>query len=342
MTFEFTQDRIYPSVVRFFTNEQFGADLNQDASFAGTPEGVHNGTDTVLWTGSIESGGGSSFIFDSTVQANNGTKSIDARSSSNGNTALLQKPSGTISASDYVALSGFVYIESWTDQGTRKDVDIRLRNAGVVQGNAVALRNYISLLTQNSWQKFAIPLSDFGVTTESIDQVTLETIDVGSGPPPNYFLDDIQFEEQNDPLEFRLTPPEGKLFTVYSIKATIVAPWAPLTSDGSKPKIVHNKFMDIAALDNGLVVNDNRKEGVRFSASINTNLDLIQLPVSTFRVVSYDETNAVIEVEFNFESNTPVILDDVQGDFNSFVLTANLSSLTSFRISARGTVEDSI
>ena len=38
--------------VRIFTNETYGADLNQDIGISGTPEGVHDGTDKTQWTAS--------------------------------------------------------------------------------------------------------------------------------------------------------------------------------------------------------------------------------------------------------------------------------------------------
>lgn len=342
MSFEYTRDRYYPSVVRFFSNNTYGVDMNQNITFGGTPHKIHNGTDSTEWTGSIEAGSGSAFDFASTDQANTGTKSVDATGSLNGNYALFSKPSSTIAVDDYVAITGYIYITSWSTLGTRKDVDVELRNNGVVQGNRVSLSDYIDTANFNSWQKFSIPLADFGLTNETADEFGVETIDEGAGSAPNYYLDDIQFEETNATAEFRLTPPEGKLYTIWDIKFSIVAPWSAMASDGSKPEITYNKFMDMNALDNGLVVIDNRIEGIRFSAALNNNMDFMQLPVANWEVKGYDETNAIIEIHFDFNSNTPVLLDDAQGDYNSITISTDLSSLLFFRASARGTLEDSI
>ncbi|HUU35357.1 MAG TPA: hypothetical protein VMW48_14935, partial [Vicinamibacterales bacterium] len=45
-----------PSVVRFFSNDTYGADMNVNVAFGASPVGVHNGIDSVLWTGSAISG----------------------------------------------------------------------------------------------------------------------------------------------------------------------------------------------------------------------------------------------------------------------------------------------
>lgn len=342
MGFEYTLDREYPSVVRFFSNATNGIDMNVACSFGGTPHKIHNGTDSTEWTATVESGSSNRFDFDSTDQANSGTKSIDATNSNNGNVALFSKPSGTIDPSSYVAITGYIYIESWSTSGTAKRVDIQLRNNGTNLGNSVDLGAYVANQVFDVWQKFCIPFEHLGITTELFDEMTLTTIDEGVGSAPNYYVDDIQIEETGTPIVFSLTPPENKLYTVWAIKFSFVAPWTAMTSDGSKPKIVYNKFMDLSALTNGLLIQDHRVEGIRFSSTVKQNSELFSLPVAEWRVIGYDETDAVVEVLFNFEGHTPVILDDAAGDYNSITILDDLSSLKHFRASARGTIIDTI
>lgn len=66
-----------------FLNDDFGIAMNQNLAFSGTPEKIHNGTDTAEWTGSNASGVKVTFNQD------------DARAHS-----------GTITVADYTALGG--------------------------------------------------------------------------------------------------------------------------------------------------------------------------------------------------------------------------------------------
>lgn len=55
-------------------NDENGINMAVDGSFGGTPDGVHDGTDNVQWTATVDSG--TKWTVDSTDQANTGTKSI--------------------------------------------------------------------------------------------------------------------------------------------------------------------------------------------------------------------------------------------------------------------------
>ena len=67
--------KTYINALRFFINDDYGADMNQDAATGGTPELVHNGIDSALWTATDIVGGGKT-TFNSTDQAYAGTHSI--------------------------------------------------------------------------------------------------------------------------------------------------------------------------------------------------------------------------------------------------------------------------
>ena len=91
----------------------------------GTPDRVHDGTDSLLWAGSNLAG--TNFVFDTTDQAQAGTKSIDGTATVNNDQALLTRTSA-ITITDYTALTGWVYITSWPSSGT-KDVRIKDRKS---------------------------------------------------------------------------------------------------------------------------------------------------------------------------------------------------------------------
>ena len=86
-----TQSRqSYQPLNVFLTDENGSPAMNVDGSVGGSADGVHNGTDSVLWTGSAISG---TWDFASTAQAKAGTKSIDATATANGDQGLLTRAS---------------------------------------------------------------------------------------------------------------------------------------------------------------------------------------------------------------------------------------------------------
>ena len=88
-----------------FTNDTYGTDLNQNVTFGGAPEEVHDGTDNAYWTGTAISG---TWTFDSTDQANTGTKSIDGTDTVNNSIAQLAK-GASLDVTSYVAITGYIY-----------------------------------------------------------------------------------------------------------------------------------------------------------------------------------------------------------------------------------------
>ena len=81
----------------FFRNDTYGLDINQDASLGGSTDGIHDGTDTALWTASALSG---TWTFNSTFTGtgwpSNGTQSIDATATVNGDQALFTRASAIL------------------------------------------------------------------------------------------------------------------------------------------------------------------------------------------------------------------------------------------------------
>lgn len=66
--------RIADDVLLPFLNPTFGADMNVNVGFSGTPEGIHDGGDKTLWTASNLTG--SNFVFTSTTHAKQGIATV--------------------------------------------------------------------------------------------------------------------------------------------------------------------------------------------------------------------------------------------------------------------------
>ena len=134
-----------------------------NAAFGGTPEKIHNGTDSVEWTATAVSG---TWDFASTDEAKNGTKSIDASLSINGSTFKMQN--GAITA-NYEAITGWIKITKW-DQG---DDSISIygwdTTANAQIGDAVQIENFVSQTEIGSWQPFTLQTTDFAFSTTNIN-----------------------------------------------------------------------------------------------------------------------------------------------------------------------------
>jgi hypothetical protein len=312
-------------------NSETGAiDANIDASFSGTPDGIHNGTDSVLWTATAISG---TWTFDSTAQAQQGTKSIDATATVNDNEAQLER-SSAITANDYTAMTGYIYITSWPGSGT-KDVQLRTRLAGVDVGNSIDLSNYITVGTLNTWQKFSIPREDFGLNSDSIDQVVIKTVDLGGGAAPDYYLDTMQWEEQGQAI-YQLNQDIGTKFYATDLSITIVDAYDSTLASASMPNIKYNQLLGLSALNNGIIFRLTTDDIIRFNGVFKQHADFMTFPGLTIQTGG-DATNTWLT--YNIKLDYPFVLDNRLKDSFEMILSDDLSGLLFYRVFIRGYTE---
>jgi len=133
----------------YFLNTTYGIEMNQNATFGGTPVLVYNenvGSGSGEWNTSAISG---TWNFASTTQHYNGTKSIDGSATATNNTMSMTPGAGSFDFTGYTAITGWIYITSW-GTGT-KYVNIYGWNTttGTIVGIAVNIANYINITTLN-------------------------------------------------------------------------------------------------------------------------------------------------------------------------------------------------
>ena len=284
------------STVKFATNELFGFNLNQNAEFSGTPLGVHNGTDNSYWTASALSG---SWVFDSTDQAKDGTKSIDATGTTNNNEALLSN--SLTDLGDYTALTGWIYVEQWSDRGSLKEIELEFRNNGSLVGNSINISTYINEFDLGVWQKFTIPLLDFSASSEDVNQMRVRTRDQGGGPPPDYYLDLIQLEESGKPIDFSVLP-DSQYGFIDSITVVIASNSGSDVLNGTMNGLSYDSFMGVT-LTNGITVRSVRNGIEKFTSTIKTIGDLLQGQVITNSCS--DGTNTFVTTSIKFDPPLP-------------------------------------
>lgn len=138
-------------------------------------------------------------------------------------------------------------------------------------------------------------------------------------------------------VSFDLTAPEDEIYEVWNIKFTFITEWAKL-KPAREVLVDYSKFMDGTALPNGFTVTDTQDGEIIFSVTIKKNSDLITLPVSTWSIPFRDKSTAAVEINFDFNPSTPLVIDDTRGDFNRITIRDDMTNLISFTGSTRGVV----
>jgi hypothetical protein len=114
-------------------------------------------------------------------------------------------------------------IEGWINlQAYPAGVEIqgRWELAGVTKGNGVDLMDYLESQDLGVWQHFSIPLSDFNLPAENVDEFRFRTKNVAGA---DYYLDDITLNSGGGSQKFRLVVPSGAEWIVGSITLVLVA-----------------------------------------------------------------------------------------------------------------------
>ena len=309
-----------PTAIPLF-NSTGSLEMAVNASVGGTPELIHNGTDTVQWTASALSG---TWDFASTAQAQAGTKSIDATATVNGDEALLEDGT-TTDMSGYVGVSGYIYVTRYSQ--TNDEMRLRFRSSGVNVGNSVDIGDYVDGTNQNAWLKFSIPKGDFGIDGQTVDEMVIQTISV-SGQAPDYYLDTLQIE-QTGGAEYFARPGTGKIFNFVKIRLQIVDALAGTLADGTMPALSYNKILGLTALAaGGITLQRVRKGEILFATSWNTLADMTYSGLAPTVNIS-DGTNTMLTLDLTL--TTPAIMEDGEDDYVSISFAEDLSGLISMR-----------
>lgn len=320
----YTQDRVHKTyATQPLVSAASGFGMNTSVGFSGTPDGIHDGTDSVLWTGTALSG---TWDFASTTQAAAGTKSVDATAAIRNTEAQFER-SSAIAPSSYTAISGCIYITSWPTTGT-KEVEVRLRLAGGDVGASLDLSNYVDTLTFNSWQSFIIPVDDFGAGS-NIDQIVIKQIDSGPGLAPTYFLDEFQFEETGGFEDFTYAPGAKEVFHV-----ELIAQGAVTNTTEALMKS-YDKFFGIPALSNGILTVIQQNNLLLPSIAFKRTFDVIPFPQSQPFEVFGDGTNTVGKLASQFR----IDLDGRKHDSFTYRVQDDLSSLLELNVWLYGWIE---
>jgi len=326
--------KTYNPFLRYFLSDQFGQDMNIDASLGGTSDVVYS--ENAEWTTSAISG---TWDFASTDQAHDGTLSVKAVSTENGDIAQFYKGSD-MTVGDYVAISGWIYLEKWQ---TGKEINVYGwdTTSATQAGDSANIGDYVNTGVLNAWQKFAIPLQTMDLISGTIDAIRVQTAGVVDGDHPDFYLDEIQFEQTGDVAEFIITPRQGTWIHVSSIRVTMADEFSgTLPSAGdypTMPAIPYDGLLGEPALIVGMVFQVIRGDRITFSLTLKQMSDFLELPGTHTVSTNSDGINTWLAMEVTLPHE--VLLKYEDGDYMKMLLVEDLTGFLRLRSSAGGRVE---
>lgn len=318
----------WDSKTKLLLNEEYGPNFNQDAEPSGTPDGIHDGTDTALWTATALSG---SWDFASTAQAQTGTKSIDGTGTINNSQAELER-SSALDPRSYNSLSGGIYLTFFNPAAN--EIRLKFRLAGVDVGQEVNLGGVIDASTLNSWQNFNIPLSDFDLTGD-VDQLIITTKRQGD-KAANFYLDNLQIEEAGSSVFYAEAAP-GKIFEIQTVEVLMVDAISTTLSNSSMPALSYDKFLNVNQLNTGITIRRFKNGEAVFSLTARKLGDLLYGNFTITDMVS-DGTNTLLKLRMKLDWWAP--LDFRTRDRIEVVISDDLSGLIEAKAMIRGRERD--
>jgi len=322
--------KTYINNAEFFTNDEYGNALNQDASSGGTPIRVHDGIDTSLWTASSIAGG--KFTFNSTDQAKVGSRSVKTDNAAVNN--IMQFAKGSSQAlSAYISLSMWIYVDK--DWKAGDSISIYGWDGALV-GNEVLLEDYFDWSSFDVWQQINIPFSAMGLSAATVDSFRIQIL-TKEGKSPKFYLDEIQIEETGTPIEFTIEPEVGTWLHVDSLNFTLADAYAGTVGDGTMPSLAYNSLLGVSALATGLRLNQTSYDGTDITYVFNQLLDFMTFNDASIVGSGSDGTNTWVTVQIKFAE--PLILKAERLGKLTLTVNDNLSGLLVFKVSANAKAE---
>jgi len=316
-----------------FLNADFGAAMNQDGEFGGTPIGIHNGTDSVLWTGTNVIGGKVTFDSTDAGRPSGGTKSVRVDNPASGDVWQFDKGSSQ-DLSGYVALTLNINIDKDWTEGDSVSIYGWDTTGSTQVGNKVLLENYVNTFDFDVAQVAAIPLADLGLTEQTVYAFRMQQ-ESTEGKAAKFYIDDFQIEETGEPVEYRVTTNVQKTYLVDRLVLTIADVLSGTLTDGAgMTPLSYNKILDENSLASGI--------GLRKVVDGETDFSIVFSNIGDFLTLGFkitnqmsDGTNVLITLEQEFD-NPLRIKGPSDLNFIEFTINDNLTGLSKFNAILRG------
>ncbi len=321
--------KTYDNQVKFFSNDTYGIDMNQNAAAGGTPDKVHDGTDTSLWTATDVVGGGKT-TFNNAERPRTGSLAIKVDNSPVNDVYQFAKGSD-IDLNNYASITMWIQVDKDWKAGDSISIYAWDTDIGIIVGNEVFLEDYFTWGVFDTYHKITIPLEDMGLdTATTVDAIRVKQVS-SEGKAPKYYIDDVQIEETGTPIEFLLLPSVGTWLHVESFTFSMADEFAGTLSDGTMSRIPYDSILG-ETLSSGLLYQRTHDNELAFSTTIKTVMDIMQLPQTSISGTGSDGTNTWITIHAKHTS--PFILKPEHADKLSFYVSDDLTGLLQLRITA--------
>ena len=321
----------FDPVVQPFLNDTFGAAMNQNIAFGGTPEIIHNGGTSVEWTGSAIQGTWN-FADAGKISLTSGNQDDEA--------TFAEETPTTIDISGYTTLTGKINLTTYS--GISNTLSVEFDNAGTPVGNSVLIDDYIDTGLIGTEQSFAIPKADLGLSTQLVDGFSILLTRTG-GSKPTMTFDDIQLEETGEAAVFTAAAPAGTTFHVDTIRFSLVdnitglTTVAGATENATMINLSYDQILGVASLSNGIIFRRVRDGVIKFSTISRQIGDFLAAGADIIGVMS-DGTNACVTLDVPFKKSL-VLRGGSDDNSLSLTISDDLSGLIVFTAAARGAIE---
>jgi len=312
-----------------FLNDTFGTAMNQNVTFGGGPECIHDGGDSACWTGAIVAG---TWDFADTTTPQAGTKCVSLTNGEDGDEATFADGTET-DFTTHTAVTGQVRLETYNS--TVNSIILQFQNNNVDVGNSVNLNDFINTGLLDVYQGFVIPKAAFGIATDTVDEMDMSIVRTG-GAKPTFRVDAWQIENTGEPAVFKATTPLGTRFHITELRIALADNVTGVVTNGTMAGLAYDALLGESTLSNGILFRRVEKEETVFAVSIRQLGDFLSTGSNIVNSIS-DGANTFITLLIEFPE--PIVLEGGEDSFLSFTINDNLSGLLQFTAAARGALE---
>lgn len=307
-----------------FISDVYGINMNVAVQYGASPERVHDGEDSSLWTYTLYSGSG--IDEDSTNRPYAGTKSLEWNNCP-ANTLYYYGYGSDFDLTGYSAITMWVNVDTgWTTDS----IGIQGHRSGTgFLGAQVLLEDYIQESNYDVWQKVTIPLSDMSLVGVTIDKIVIRNLVVGA--TPILYIDEVQIEEtgSGDPGIFKIEPDTQTNFYLQRIKFFIVDVYDSLITGGI-PQLEYNKILNENSLSSGIILGKYRRNVPIETITIKNMGELLSLPNTKIIDIAYHQSSDTTMLSIEMLFDNPVLLKDEYQESYQIRINDDLSELTKF------------
>ena len=283
---------------------------------------------------------GTKWVENDTGQAHTGTKSLKCDNANVGDIMQLLNVNGTdVTLAHCTAVTMWIYVDK--DWLLGDSVSFYAENTPPGStGNKVYLEDYFDFLTHDTWHYINIPLTDMGLTTETIDSFRFENEARAGGKSPKFWIDEIELKVSGTPIDFEVIPDRGTWFHIKSFQTTFCDAVTADNADSTMLQLSYNKILDMTPTTG--YIYKRYSEGNSnpiFEARITSLMDLLSFPYSTISNAISDGTNTLITITNEYPAGVDFILKAEELDRIVYTVEDNFSDLLYFRICVQGFVE---